>query len=77
MNTAALATPLVITAGEPAGIGPDLCVQLAAAPPAIPFVVIADKNLLQQRALQLGINLQIQDYVMDEWLYEEMLVLSN
>ena len=63
MNTAALATPLVITAGEPAGIGPDLCVQLAAAPPAIPFVVIADKNLLQQRALQLGINLQIQDYV--------------
>ena len=63
MNTAALAPPLVITAGEPAGIGPDLCVQLSAAPPGIPFVVIADKNLLQQRALQLGINLQIQDYV--------------
>lgn len=49
--------PLVITAGEPAGIGPDLCVQLAAALPDL--VVVADKYLLQQRAEQLGIDLQI------------------
>jgi len=55
--------PLVITAGEPAGIGPDLCVQLAVAPPGIPFVVIADKNLLQQRAARLGIDLQVRDFV--------------
>ncbi|OFZ67632.1 MAG: 4-hydroxythreonine-4-phosphate dehydrogenase PdxA, partial [Betaproteobacteria bacterium RBG_16_56_24] len=55
--------PLAITAGEPAGIGPDLCVQLAVAPPDIPFVVIADKNLLLQRAAQLGINLQVRDAV--------------
>ena len=55
--------PLAITAGEPAGIGPDLCVQLAVAPPDISFLVIADKNLLQQRAAQLGINLRVQDYV--------------
>jgi len=32
-------------------------------PPDIPFVVIADKNLLLQRAAQLGINLRLQDYV--------------
>ncbi|MDH4233831.1 MAG: 4-hydroxythreonine-4-phosphate dehydrogenase PdxA [Gallionella sp.] len=56
------AAPLVITAGEPAGIGPDLCVQLAATPPDIPFVVVADKNLLLQRARRLGIALQVQDY---------------
>jgi len=53
---------LAITAGEPAGIGPDLCAQLAAAPPDIPLVVIADKNLLQQRAAQLGIDLRLHDY---------------
>lgn len=53
--------PLAITAGEPAGIGPDLCVKLAAAPPDIPFVVIADKHLLQERAAQLGISLQVRD----------------
>lgn len=57
-----LQAPLVITAGEPAGIGPDLCVQLAAAPPEIPLVVIADKYLLQQRAAQLHIPLQVRDY---------------
>jgi 4-hydroxythreonine-4-phosphate dehydrogenase len=55
--------PLVITSGEPAGIGPDLCVRLAATSAAAPFVVIADKNLLQQRAAQLGVEVRLQDYV--------------
>jgi len=36
-------------------------VQLAVAPPDIPFVVIADKHLLQQRAAQLGIALQVHE----------------
>ncbi len=52
--------PLAITAGEPAGIGPDLCLQLARHEQ--PLVVIADKALLQQRAAQLGINVQLHDY---------------
>ncbi|HEX7454630.1 MAG TPA: 4-hydroxythreonine-4-phosphate dehydrogenase PdxA [Gallionella sp.] len=54
--------PLVITAGEPAGIGPELCVQLAVAMPAFPLVVIADKFMLQQRAEQLGIALDVKDW---------------
>jgi 4-hydroxythreonine-4-phosphate dehydrogenase len=62
VNAAVLSSPLVITSGEPAGIGPDLCVQLAAGPPDIPFVVIADKNLLRQRAANLGIALELRDY---------------
>ena len=62
MNAAVLSGPLAITSGEPAGIGPDLCVQLAVAPPDVPFVVIADKNLLQQRAAQLGISLELHDF---------------
>ncbi len=59
--------PLAITAGEPAGIGPDLCVQLAVTPPDIPFVVIADKDLLLQRAAQLGIALQVRELVNGKW----------
>jgi 4-hydroxythreonine-4-phosphate dehydrogenase len=55
--------PLVITAGEPGGIGPDLCVQLAAQRHDAPLVVIADRHLLQQRAAQLGIAVQLHDYV--------------
>ena len=62
MNAVAPRAPLIITAGEPAGIGTDLCVQLAAASCEIPYVVIADKTLLQQRAVQLGIPLQVRDY---------------
>ncbi|MGA7750886.1 MAG: 4-hydroxythreonine-4-phosphate dehydrogenase PdxA [Gallionella sp.] len=62
MNASVLSAPLAISSGEPAGIGPDLCVQLAVAPPDIPFVIVADKNLLQQRAAQLGISLEVQDF---------------
>lgn len=67
MSIAAPLAPLAITAGEPAGIGPDLCVQLAAMPPDVPFVVIADKNLLQQRAAQLGIALQVRNAGSGKW----------
>lgn len=62
------AAPLVITAGEPAGIGPDLCVQLAAVTPGL--VVIADRDLLQQRAARLGIDLNIREWCRLEWITE-------
>lgn len=52
--------PLVITAGEPAGIGAELCVQLAAQ--GYDLVVIADRNLLQQRAAQLGLAVRCVDW---------------
>jgi len=51
--------PLAVTAGEPAGIGPDLCVELAAASPGQPFVVISDAALLRTRALQLGKQIEV------------------
>jgi 4-hydroxythreonine-4-phosphate dehydrogenase len=56
--------PLAITAGEPGGIGPDLCLQLANHEQ--PLVVIADKTLLQQRAAQLCIGAQLHDYTTDK-----------
>jgi 4-hydroxythreonine-4-phosphate dehydrogenase len=46
---------LALTAGEPAGIGPDLCVALAHQPPTeADLVVIADPGLLRARAQALG-----------------------
>lgn len=36
--------------------------QLAAAQPGIPFVVVADRGLLQHRAAQLGIAIEVQDF---------------
>jgi 4-hydroxythreonine-4-phosphate dehydrogenase len=54
--------PLAITSGEPAGIGPELCLQLARAPLELPLVVLADKALLQQRAAVLGLDVQLHDY---------------
>ncbi len=51
---------LAITCGEPAGIGPDLCLQLAQHD--LPLIVLADKTLLQQRAKQLGLAALLRDY---------------
>lgn len=53
---------IALTPGEPSGIGPDLVVQIAQQDFSIELVVIADKNLLQQRAQQLNSPLQIIDY---------------
>jgi len=50
---------LALTPGEPAGIGPDLVVGLAAADRDADWVAIADPDLLEQRAAALGIALDI------------------
>ncbi|WP_304985859.1 4-hydroxythreonine-4-phosphate dehydrogenase PdxA [Coxiella-like endosymbiont] len=50
-------TPIVITPGEPAGIGPDIVIQLAKHKLSIPLVVIADHTLLMERAKVLGLEI--------------------
>ena len=45
----ALAKPLVITAGEPAGVGPELCNALADSPYASDLVVVGDRRQLDDR----------------------------
>ena len=50
---------IAITPGEPAGIGPDLVIQAAQRDRALAEVVIADANMLQQRADLLGLPLEI------------------
>lgn len=50
---------LALTAGEPAGIGPDLCLQLATEERAQGVVVIASQALLAARQLTLGLSVEL------------------
>lgn len=54
--------PLYITSGEPAGIGPDICLSLSHSNSLRPLVVLANKAMLQQRAEQLGVAVNLVDY---------------
>jgi 4-hydroxythreonine-4-phosphate dehydrogenase len=53
---------IVVTPGEPAGIGPDLILTLAEQAWPVELVIMADPALLQQRADQLGKNITIRFY---------------
>ena len=50
---------ILLTPGEPAGIGPDLCLSLAQHDHAAELVAVADAQLLAQRAAQLGLTIQL------------------
>lgn len=53
---------LAVTAGEPAGIGPDLLIQLAQQPRDIELIVIADPDLIQQRATLLNLPIELVNF---------------
>ncbi len=55
-------TRIAVTPGEPAGIGPDLVIELAGQARSVELVVIADPELLHERALMLGKPLTIRTY---------------
>lgn len=52
--------PILVTSGEPAGVGPDLCLALARY--ELPLVVLCDKTLLATRAAKLGLSITFHDY---------------
>jgi 4-hydroxythreonine-4-phosphate dehydrogenase len=52
--------PLAITPGDPGGIGPDLCIQ-AAIDGELEGIVIADPNIIQNRANVLGLPVSVMD----------------
>ncbi|AXK38650.1 4-hydroxythreonine-4-phosphate dehydrogenase PdxA [Crenobacter cavernae] len=58
-------SPIAITAGEPAGIGPDLVLRLAELAGARRRVIVADRGLLEARARQLGLDVTLADYRRD------------
>ena len=55
--------PIAVTAGEPAGIGPDLCLALAGLDLPVAPVIIGSRALLQERARQLGLSVELVDYL--------------
>ena len=57
INNNTMATPrrLAITSGEPAGVGPDLCLRLAEQDWADELIVLCDRTLLAARAAQIGL----------------------
>lgn len=50
-----ISKPIAVTSGEPAGIGPELCLQLAARSWPVPLVVLGDRDLLASRARMPGL----------------------
>ncbi len=62
MNAAFDTRPIALTAGEPAGIGADLCVLLAQQPLPARLVVLADRDLLKGRAALLGLPVKLADW---------------
>jgi 4-hydroxythreonine-4-phosphate dehydrogenase len=57
---------LAITPGEPAGIGPDIVIQLVQTPQRADLIAFANAELLQQRADELKIQLKIVPYCPDD-----------
>ena len=53
---------IAVTSGEPAGIGPELCLRLAGRHSDVRPVILGDRHLLAERAAQLGLAVEIRDY---------------
>jgi 4-hydroxythreonine-4-phosphate dehydrogenase len=53
---------VALTSGEPAGIGPELCLAIARRELACELVCLADRNLLAERARHLGLTIELRDY---------------
>jgi 4-hydroxythreonine-4-phosphate dehydrogenase len=53
---------IALTSGEPAGIGPELCLAAARVQLQVELVCLADRNMLAERASQLGWPITLRDY---------------
>lgn len=62
MKTIQSVQRLALTCGEPAGIGPDLCIALTRQPHECEIIAIADPDMLKQRAKILNIALEIKNF---------------
>jgi 4-hydroxythreonine-4-phosphate dehydrogenase len=51
--------PFIVTAGEPAGIGPDICLALAREPLPCRVVIVADPDTLRARAAMTGMDVTV------------------
>jgi len=56
---------IALTSGEPAGIGPELCLAIAQRELPCELVCLADRDLLAQRAQQVGLRVTLRPYGAD------------
>ena len=68
--SAAALPRLALTAGEPAGIGPELIAKLAATDLPADLVAIADPDLIEAAAQAAGIALSVQPYETDRPVHQ-------
>ena len=54
-----ISSPIIVTSGEPAGIGPDIICQLSQQAFDYPWLCIGDPALFTERATQLGLDIQV------------------
>jgi 4-hydroxythreonine-4-phosphate dehydrogenase len=53
---------IALTSGEPAGVGPELCLALARRELPCELVCLADRHLLEERARLLGLSIELRKY---------------
>ncbi|HEY1889373.1 MAG TPA: 4-hydroxythreonine-4-phosphate dehydrogenase PdxA [Steroidobacteraceae bacterium] len=53
---------IALTSGEPAGIGPDVCLAIAAQPRDCDLVCLGDRDMLTERARALGLDIKLRPY---------------
>ena len=53
---------LILTPGEPAGIGPEITIKLSQQHPRLPVVAVADPDLLRRGARQLGVGTEVRPW---------------
>ncbi len=53
---------IAVTSGEPAGIGPELCLRLAGRHGVAQPVILGDRGLLAERAAAIGLNVALRDF---------------
>jgi len=56
-----------LTPGEPAGIGPDLCLLLARQPQSRILIAVASRTLLAERAALLGLDIELVPVAPGDW----------
>ncbi len=54
--------PIAVTSGEPAGIGPDLCLRLTEYAGESRPVILGDRALLRDRAAAIGLKVALRDF---------------
>ena len=59
---------IALTSGEPAGIGPDICLARAHRSLRCRAVILGDRGLLAARASQLGLDVRLREFDAHRWL---------